>query len=705
MNLFKRKKFPTLQLDRSDCGVACLSSIIIFYKGHVNIEKLRELSGTTQQGTTLLGLYQGAMKCGFNAKGTETGIGYLKTIERPCILHVVVDGVLQHYVVCYGCKNGVFSIGDPALGMLQYSEEQLEAIWKSRVLLELEPTESFKTKESVHLQKRKWHVFLIRPDLSLLTLIAILALIFSFSGIAISVFLQQLLDNILPAANLHKLIAGFTLLTLIFTLRGFINYLRGHLLNLQNREFNSRLIDHFYSSLLFLPRFFFSNRKTGELVARMEDTARIQSVLAFVFGDLVRDVLYTAVSIVFIFYYSAKVGLIVIFFIPVLFLIALYYHKSVVHQQREVMKSNAKKTSHYINTLNGIDTVKTFNKEREFSVNNKRIYGVYQDKLFLLSGVGIRLQLASDLVSIFLIVSVLSASSFLVLSRQLKIGELTALVSISSAMLPAIGSLAFANTRLQGAKVAFDRMFEFTSIEPEYGTGEDLSAAISFQSLLLGSISFGFPGRRPLLKRVSMEIHRGKITVLVGESGEGKTSLFNLLLRFYPFDSGTMLLNDIPMHEVPIPGWRDMIGVVPQEISIFNGTVAENICFGSATQDLPACAQFCIEYGFDRFFNSFPQRYETMLGEEGINISGGQKQMIALARALYKRPQVLLLDEPTSAMDRNTEQFVIQLLARLKDEMGIFIITHRINLAGFADLVFVLENGIVSQQEPVLSIK
>lgn len=702
MKPFRKTTFPTLQVEQSDCGVACLSSIIIYYNGFENLERLRELSGTTRQGTTLLGLYQAARQCGLSARGMEATAEYLKTIEKPCILHVVINN-LQHYVVCYGFKKGVFLIGDPAIGMVQYAEEELESKWKSHTLLELEVDESFRTKEDIARKKKRWFKVLIQTDAPILMLIAVSALIFSLSGIAVSVFLQQLLDKIIPEANVHRLMTGLVLVSLLLLVKGGVNYLRGHLLNLQNRDFNSRLIDHFYSSLLFLPRFFFANRKTGELVARMEDTARIQTVLAFVFGDLIRDILLVIVSIGFIFYYSFQIGIIALLSIPAFALIAFFYHKKIVLRNREVMTANAKKTSNYINTLNGIDTIKTYNKEDEFSQINRNVYGVFQDKLFDLGKVGIKLQVVCDLASILLIMLVLGGSAFLVLSGRLKIGELTAVISISASMLPAIGNIAFANTRLQGARVAFDRMFDFTSIEPEYRSGDasPLPAPIHFKSLHLKDVSFSFPGRKPLLKKINMAIIRNQATMLVGESGEGKTTLLHLLVRFYSFERGAIRLNDSDLQEFPIPRWREIIGVVPQEISIFNGTVLENICLSAEEQEWSKCVQFCIEYGFHQYFNSFPQGYSTMLGEEGINISGGQKQLVALARALYKKPQVLLLDEPTSAMDRNTEQFVINLLVKVKNEAAIFIITHRINLTGFADKVYVLENGVISQAELV----
>lgn len=186
-----------------------------------------------------------------------------------------------------------------------------------------------------------------------------------------------------------------------------------------------------------------------------------------------------------------------------------------------------------------------------------------------------------------------------------------------------------------------------------------------------------------------------------GESGGGKTTLLHLLIRFYPLEQGNIFFNNLPVADISIPRWREITGVVPQEISIFNGTAAENICLSASPADLRACQQFCVDHGFDRYFSVFPQRYDTPLGEEGITISGGQKQLIAVARALYRRPQLLLLDEPTAAMDPLMEEFVIQLIGKLKSEMTIFIVTHRARLADFADRVYHLQNGTVSQRERV----
>jgi len=166
-----------------------------------------------------------------------------------------------------------------------------------------------------------------------------------------AVFSQQLIDKILPSADTLRLIWALVIIGLFQIARGWFNYIRGHFLNLQTRDFNNRLIDQFYSSLLYLPKLFFSNRKTGELVARMEDTARIQNVLAFVFGDLVKDALLVLVSLILVFYYSGIVGVLLLCCMPLFFLIAFLYHQKVTRQQFQVMAANARKIGNYINTL------------------------------------------------------------------------------------------------------------------------------------------------------------------------------------------------------------------------------------------------------------------------------------------------------------------------------------------------------------------
>ena len=184
----------------------------------------------------------------------------------------------------------------------------------------------------------------------------------------------------------------------------------------------------------------------------------------------------------------------------------------------------------------------------------------------------------------------------------------------------------------------------------------------------------------------------------IDESGCGKKTLLHIMKRFYPEESGDLLLNgSLKLADIPIHEWRECIASVPQEIKIFNAPLLQNISLRemSTPEEIEKVVEFCNEIGLAPFFESFPQGYATLLGEEGVNISGGQKQLVALARALYQKPQLLLLDEPTSAMDRETEQNVLGLLNRLRDHLAVMMVTHRVQSIKHADRIYILEGGVV----------
>ena len=214
-------------------------------------------------------------------------------------------------------------------------------------------------------------------------------------------------------------------------------------------------------------------------------------------------------------------------------------------------------------------------------------------------------------------------------------------------------------------------------------------------SLIIKDLAFRFAGKSQLLKNVSLSLHKGQMTVLLGEIGSGKSILLQILQKFNHYESGEILINDtMPFADFPADEWRKIIGVVQQDVKIFNGTLLDNIILGSMLEEGEKAIAFCELMGFQKFFESLPQSYFTIVGEEGINLSGGQKQLVALARALYRQPQLLLLDEATSAMDSKTESFVLNLLQNLKSSTGILMVTHRNAIAQQADKVYRLENGI-----------
>ena len=689
------------QHDQSDCGVACLASILNYYRGTVKLEKLRELSGTTRQGTTLLGLYQAAPEVGLTAQALEAeGLANLAEVEMPVILHVILENKLQHYMVCYGQKNGKYILGDPGKGIIELSAEELGAIWQSKALLALNPNTNFVKKEMLKSLKKQWLLNLVREDLPLLTIALVIGIVIAVLGMTTAIFSQKLIDDILPAKDTERLALGLVLLLILLLARGGMGYLRGFFLIRQSKDLNLRMIKQFYDALLYLPKRFFDTRKTGELVARMNDTRRIQSTISHVLGNIVIDALVIVVAVIFVMIYSWPVGLVVLGGLPFYLLIVWYFNTRIISAQHEVMQSYAMNESNYVDTIQGMGTIKSMNKQNIFSTITNTIYGVFQNKIYDLGKLNIRYGWLSDATGVIIIISVFGLSSWLVLQDTLQLGEMVAVLSMAGSVIPSVNRLATANIQIKEAKVAFDRMYEFASITPEFTPDEKLSQDLNrFKKLEIDSLDFRFPGRKRLLEGINLVISKGEIIALLGESGSGKSTILQILQKFYDPEEGKIIVNDTTdWSDIQYKDWRKLLGVVPQEIKLFSGSLLDNICLGNTPEEAEDIVSFCQEYGFDHYFKEFPQNYLTVLGEDGVNISGGQQQLVALARALYQKPQLLLLDEATSAMDRKMEQYVLDLLYKIKGDTSIIIVTHRFKPAKYADRVYILEDGTVKHQ-------
>jgi ABC-type bacteriocin/lantibiotic exporter with double-glycine peptidase domain len=695
MNLKHIEATHILQHDQSDCGVACLLSIIKFYKGDCSLEKLRQLSGTTQQGTTLLGLYQVANQLGFNAEGFQANVMTLVENQNPSIIHVTLENQLQHYLVCYHYDNKKgFLVGDPAKGIYYLSPSKLNEIWVSKKCLTFDPTDKFEKSITSKNKKRKWFIDLIKQDDKLLWISVLLGIFVACLGMAMSIFSQKLIDDILPSHKITKLVSGIGLLTILLLARVGISVLREYFLLQQTKDFNNRINNQFFSSLLHLPQTFFDTRKIGELVARLNDTQRIQSVIKLLTSSLVIDVLVSIISLVFLFGYSWKVGLVSLLSLPIYFYIIYRSNKKIIQSQTEVMQSYAFNEGNYINTIQGISTIKNDNKQEVFKNLNQTVFGIFQEKIFNLGKINIRLSWQSGLASVFFLIGVLIYTSIQVFNKEIKLGELMAILGIVGSLLPSIANLALISIPINEAKIAFNRMYEFASMDKEPEEGITIS---EIQRITVQDLSFRFAGRSELFKNINLNIERGKLVAIVGESGCGKSTLGQILQRFYPFEKGSIKVNDqYELNDIELKSFRSLIGVIPQEITLFNGTIIDNILLGD-TVTPETLIDFITQYGFSDYFNQLPQGLGTIVGEEGINLSGGQKQIIALARVLYKQPQFLILDEATSAMDRNTEKFSMELLEKIKPNCAIFFISHRLNtLKSIADEIYVLEDKTIT---------
>lgn len=699
MKKIQFKKIFVEQHDFSDCGPACLLMITRYYKGDTSILHLREISGTSNTGTTLLGLCQAARTIGFDANGVEVDdLNELSQDVTPCILSVIKEKVIAHYVVYLGCENGRHIIADPAIGIIKMSSEQLNDIWTHYCLI-LKPNPSFKNKAEINRNKIEWFINLIRDDYGLLFSSLVLGVVTTLFGASMTLFSRTLIDDLIPNNRNTQIVTGLILLLLIMLFTVLLGALRGKLLLNQKRVFNNRVNGFFMDKLINLPKIKFDNRKKGDFLTRLGDTGRIQSIISMLFSSTIIDILTLIVYVVILFALSCKVGLLILVCSPIVFLIVYYNKTKTIAQQKELMGKEAIYESGFINTISGISDIKSLNCQDSFLKYNSINFQSFQDSIFSLGQTQIRIGIESGLLNVLIQVGLLSFCSYSVLNNSMTIGTLTAVLGISTIVITTITSLASLVIPINEAKVAFQRMFEFLEKDEKAADNKSEFEAIDYStdSLVLNNVSFRYVGRKPLLKDINIGFNKGSITSIVGESGCGKSTLCQILERFYLQTTGDILLDNTSVNVIPLELWHNMVSFVPQDIFLFNGTIIDNIIFGKQLENIEKLTGFCDKYGFTKFFNELPNGLMTLVGEEGINLSGGQKQLVAFARALFRPSKILILDEITSAMDRKTESFVCDLLKKLKRDHIVIFITHRLETARMiSDNIVVIENGSVS---------
>lgn len=692
------KENSVLQHDSSDCGVACLVSVINYYGGETSLEKIRNLSGTGKTGTSMLGLYQAAIKNGLNATGYEASINDIKNHSNTLILHVIIEEKLEHYIVCFGFEEGKFIIWDPAKGFSRMNDEELGRVWKSGKCLSLAPDAGFITKKKQKGEKRRWIISMLKPDKDLLVVSAIIGILISILGLVMALYTQKLIDKILPSGDIKILIISSCLVLLLLFSRIVISSFRQLFLLMQGKIFNIRVIDDFFSALMFLPKWFFDTRKTGDFVARLNDTMRIQRVIADIVSIYIIDFLVIIIIAIVLFCYSWIIGVISLICLPLFYFLVSSWNDRIISSQHDLMAGYALNESNFIDSIKGITEIKSMNWQNHYSAKNKIIYTGFQERIFNLGKIKVKLNLITGFAGSIYLIIILVCSSGQVMASTMTQGELMAIISLSSSLLPSALNFALISIPVSEVKVAINRMFEFTQIESETSGEKEISDLNEIKNVELKDISFRFPGQPLLMNKVSLSIEKGKLVSLIGESGCGKSTLAGILLRYYMPESGDILINERNRgYDLQVHDWRVKVAIIPQEIHIFNGTIMENLITGIDENKIRGLITSLSEYGLVSFIDSFPSGLMTLIGEEGINLSGGQKQIIGFIRVLLKKPEILIIDEGTSNMDRETEAFMLNLINRLKHHMGILMISHRINMIKkLSDLIYIMEGKTIA---------
>ncbi|MGK7397179.1 MAG: ABC transporter transmembrane domain-containing protein, partial [Candidatus Cyclobacteriaceae bacterium M3_2C_046] len=444
----------------------------------------------------------------------------------------------------------------------------------------------------------------VKEDFNILLASLFLGIIIAIFSLATAIFSQKLIDVILPSEDITKLIIGLVLFGFILLARAGLGFVRSTFLITQSRDFNNRMITSFFHGLLGLPKPFFDSKKTGDMIARMNDTRRIQLTVSSLVGNLLIEFLVVLVSLAGVYIYSWQIGLVVTAILPIYIFILWKYNKPIITAQKDVMGKYSLNEANYVDVISGIPEIKSSGTGKLFHKVTTTFYQLFQQSIFNLGKIQVRFNLKTELIEIVLMLTVIAFASYLVITGQLMLGVLVAVLSLSGSIGPSLTRIALFNIQLQEAKVAFNRMEEFTSLDPEETKGEKID---TIHSIEIKNMYFTFPGSLELLKNINMEICKGQITTLLGESGVGKSTLLQIIQRFYQPNAGEILCNGKNAEGYDLDVYRTLFGAVSQDVKIFNNYLLFNIALTDDPEVLQKVPQWCQENGFDQFFAKFPQ--------------------------------------------------------------------------------------------------
>lgn len=682
-----------LQNDETDCGPACLAAIFGKYGLKVSIAKIRDIAGTDRQGTSACGLVKVIEHYGFEQKVVEADKNALtQKLPLPAIAHVVIDNTLLHYVVITKIKDNTVVVSDPAKGSVRYKKEDFLKIW-TNVLILIAPTKESQKGNKKESTLSSFFRLLISQKWLLLR-IFILSMILTSIGIITSFYYQVLMDNIVPSLSIEMLNYVSAITLSLFLVQICLNFFRGLLIVKLEQNIDIPIMLGYYNHALILPMKFYSMRDTGEIISRFNDASSIRDIVSEASLTIMMDTIMAVVGAVVLFNSNRLLFLISVVMLILYGIIVFVYNKPIKKINRKIMEMNSKVTSQFVETINGIETIKAFNQEDNEKEKTDKLYKKFLKKVFNGGVLSLSQQTITMFVAVVGELVILWIGATYVIKGELTIGELITFNALLGYFIEPIKNLINLQPSIQTAVVAADRLGEILDITPEYNyEHEQLNDKIKFDKISISNLDFRYGTRELVLKDINLEICRGEKIAFVGESGSGKTTLANLLVRLYEQEKGSIKLDSIDIREFSIKQIRDNISYISQNTFLFSGTIRENLLFGNSDVSDDDISQVCKICELEEYINSLPLKFNTRIEENGKNLSGGQKQRLAIARALLKKPEILIMDEATSNLDYVTERSIEKTINNFSKNMTTIIIAHRLSTIKDCDKIFVLRNA------------
>lgn len=692
------------QLDETDCGIACFATVASFYGKKINIAKNRAIAATGQNGTNLRGITECAIKNSFKpfvVKGTINDIS--TNIPVPFIAHVKIPRnkteIINHYIVIYSISKKKLKIWDPDPLYKKYNltYDSFSKYWTGYLIF-IKPDIGFeKSKQKENILFKFISVFL--PHKKLLFFSFLSSILLLAFGIVTSFYYKYIFDEVVyskAAFSLHTLSLGVLLVTVIQSVVGCVrSVLLSHFSFKTDLQLNFSYLSHIFN----LPLSFFESRKSGEILSRLGDLDKIKQTLSNAALSGVMDAVMLLVSGPILLGISGRLFGISIATVLIVSVISMIFAKVYRSYYSKTMSQNAEVQSYLYESLNGVATVKALNAEQIVNEEYEKKKMTAVDTSWKLNKYGISQNLITGLLNGISGILVYWIGCFSIIGGTMSFGILITFNALLGYFTGPLFRLVNIQNSVQEALVAAERVGEILELEREkdenrkYLIPRTINGHIKFED-----VTFAYGSRRPIYEHLNLEIEDGKWTAFVGPSGCGKSTFVKLILKFYEAQEGKIILDGNDIRDIDSTYLRSKIGYVPQDIFLFSGTVAENISLHNPNASLEEIIEAAKKAGADEFIKKLPKRYDTILGEHGGGLSGGEKQRLALARALLGNPSFLILDEATSSLDTVSEMEIHKLIKNLRNEnIAVILIAHRLTTVMNCDKIFVMKDGKILQ--------
>lgn len=696
LNFARRRRLPIIQgAEAAECGLACMAMIARYHGHDVDLNGLRQRFSLSMSGATLRSLMGLAEPLGLAARALRVELSALGKVRLPAVLH----WDLNHFVVLKSVTGDKAVVHDPAMGARTYALDELSKHFTG-VVLELTPADSFQRVTArapiklTSLWSRMtgfWSAFFQILGLSLALQVAAFALPFQ---------MQLVVDEAIFRADrdlLTVLAIGFGALVVvqaaIEALRGWALQVFGHLLTFQ-------MVGNIVRHLMRLPADYFEKRHVGDILSRIGSASAIQDVLTRGVIAAIIDGLMALVAVIILFLYSPLLAAVVVGAVALNFAIAFAVFPALKARMEEQIVERAREQSHIMETVRAATTIKIMGRESERESSWRNLYANVTNASVSVGKFNISLAFTQGLITGLQTVLVIYLGARVIIAGDgFSIGMLFAFLSFRQTFTDRATALINQAMQFRFLGLHLDRLSDIVTADAE--TTQSMGSPMIVRGAIeVSDLSFRYGAADPLvLNGVNLKIEPGEFIAITGVSGCGKTTLMKLMLGLRAPSGGGIFLDDQPATPELWRAWREQIGVVAQDDRLLSGTIADNIAFFDPDLDMARAQEAAVAARIHDDIARMPMQYLSLVGDMGSTLSGGQKQRVLLARALYRQPKVLILDEGTANLDVETEELIGELIDALP--ITRVVVAHRPALLRRADRIVMMQGGaLVDAQLP-----